>query len=89
MSMSMPTSMSMSMSMSMSVSMSMHMHVQVAAFRRGPSPPLDGKLDSAGYHPFTPLDATEEGESDRPPMAAKRPGAAAMAALLEAPLECM
>ena len=64
--------------------------MQVAAFRRAPWPPLDGKLDSAGYHPFTPLDAAEEG--GRAPMVPnKRPGAmsAAMAALLEAPLECM
>ena len=76
----------------MSMCMCICIYVQVAAFRRAPSPPLDGKLDPAGYHPFTPLDAAEERESDRPPMVPnKRPGAmsAAMAALLEAPLECM
>ena len=63
-------------------------YVQVAAFRRAPSPPpLDGQLVSAGYHPFLPLDAAEGGV--RAPMAAKRPVPAAIAALLEAPMECM
>ena len=61
--------------------------MQVAAFRRPPSPPLDGALESAGYHPSPPLDAEER--VVRAPMPAQWLVPAAVAALLEAPMECM